>query len=451
MRRLPPAILVIFGITGDLARRYLLKSIYDLAASGGLPEPFRIVGVTRSGTTPEQIIEDIKSAVNLEGQECQEKILSRIRKSISVIKMDITDEAEYKNLKVELDKIEDSFGECMTRLFYLAVPSQMFIPIVKLLGEARLNTGCQHHQVESRLLIEKPMGYDLDSANELIEVLMTAFKQEQIYLVDHYLTKPGVSAIQKFRFEYGKLEHLFNHQHVSHISVITTETIGIEDRAIFYEQSGALRDFLQNHLLQMLAILAMDKPASDSSNSLHAAKTKLLQSVLSPAEDKIPELTIRGQYKGYKEEVDNADSMVETFAAMVVSINNERWRGIPVLLATGKSLDKKRTEIQLTLGSTDNGGPSRQLVIGIEPSQKVELDGKLIYGQAESKHTNAYPAVLAAAFIGDQKLFASTSEVLASWKIVQPVLDAWTSDKVPLEIYKPGSSGPESFNKLIDR
>lgn len=466
MRDLPPAILTIFGITGDLAKRKLMPALYFLANDNLLPPSFKIIGVTRRGTTRAAVIDNITAAVKLEGEVPNPTTIKRLEQAISIVKMDITDPAEYTRLKAGLDHIEDELGVCLNRLFYLAIPSQMFMPVVRELGTSQLNSGCQHGTSESRLMVEKPFGYDLASAQELIEVMSSSFKEEQVYRIDHYLAKETVQNILTFRFQNPLFEAEWDNQHISHITITAAETIGIEGRVVFYEQMGALRDLVQSHLLQLLSLVTMERPKDFSAEAIHQAKLNLLDSIPPRAADTMDRETVRGQYEGYQREVNNPDSTVETFAALRLMIDNERWRGVPVVLQTGKKLAKKSTEINVIFEAHDGSGQHNYLTIRIQPKEGITLGIRVkkpgfddnvqeaqmdfFYGsQLKAGHPDAYERVVVDVLRGDKTLFATKQEILSSWRIITPVLEAWSHNRVPLITYPAGSNGPPAAAQLI--
>ena len=439
---LPPAILTIFGITGDLSRRKLLPALYYLADDNMLPKAFKIVGVTRRGTTTEEIIKKVKDSLKKRGEACNKATLDKLSEAITIVTMDITDKDEYVRLKSQLDNIETKAKVCMNRIFYLAMPSQMFTPVVHLLDRGDLNTGCQHGKSESRLLIEKPLGYDLSSAKELIDDICSAFNENQLYLIDHYLAKPAVQRLVAFRMDPDGPKPAWNKDSIKRIVITADESIGIEGRSVFYEQMGALRDVVQSHLLQLLAILTMDKPANKSAEAIRATKIKVLDDIKLPDKDNIAALTIRGQYDGYPEEIGNPNTSIETFAAVKLEIDNDQWRGVDMILRTGKKLEIKATNIRLVFklpSSTDEPN----LIIHIEPGPKNNNSVDSI------EYRDDYEHVLVGAIGADRTLFATKEEVLASWRIVDPIIKAWSQDRTELEIYQPGSDGPEAFTKII--
>lgn len=463
-----PAILTIFGITGDLARRKLLPALYHLKKDDLLPKYFSIVGVTRRGTTREEILQKIRDQLHATGTHCDEKVIGELAKIIRVVDMDITDASAYRNLKKILDELETHTGTCLNRLFYLAIPSQIFAPVVALLGDASLHTGCQHHKAESRLLIEKPFGFDLESAHDLIGVLSKDFSEDQIYRIDHYLAKETVQNILTFRLQNPLFNASWNAEHISRIMITAAEKIGIEGRAAFYEQMGALRDLIQSHLLQLLAIVTMDAPAEMSSEAIHAARLKVLKAIMPPAPDLMAARTVRAQYEGYKKEVSNEHSTTETFAAIQLSLNNATWQDVPMLIRTGKSMAQKATEITIVFQRPDNPGLQNHLTIRIQPNEGIVLQMRIkkpgyehkiepvqmnfCYGtEISPEHPDAYERVIVDAMRGDKTLFATSEEVLECWRITQPILHAWEHDSNPMLPYKPGTWGPAASDELAAR
>jgi glucose-6-phosphate 1-dehydrogenase len=457
---LDAAILTIFGITGDLAQRKLLPALYYLQKDQLLPEHFMIVGVTRRGTTVDEVIQKIKTTVESNGGQCEPTVLQQLSKLISIVTMDITNGVDYVRLKTVLDAHETKAGVCLNRLFYLAIPSQVFTPVVRLIGEARLHTGCQHNVAESRVLIEKPFGFDTTSAHELIEVLSHDFTEDQIYRIDHYLAKETVQNILTFRFTNPLFENSWNAESIRQITITASEKIGIEGRATFYEQMGALRDLTQSHLLQLLGLTLMAKPPEMTSEAIHASKLAILRQVQPPHNDEMDRLTVRAQYEGYRQEVDNESSTVETFAQIQLSVDDPTWRNVPITIRTGKNLARKTTEILVVFGDEDIAHQN-QLVIRIQPNEGILLQMTIKKPGYEKKletrqmdfyygdelalpHPDAYERVLVDATRGDKTLFATSEEVMECWRIIQPILDAWSNNRPHLGTYSPSSDGPQT-------
>lgn len=466
MDELEPAILTIFGLTGDLAKRKLLPALYRLAHDEMLPKGFKIVGLSRRGTTVAEVLEVIRVSVNAEGKRCSATTMKRLEEALSIVDMDITQPKEYTRLKKELDSIEDSVGQCLHRLFYLAIPSTLFESVVERLGKADLNNGCQHSVAESRLMIEKPFGYDLESAKELIKTLHKSFKEDQIYRIDHYLAKETVQNILTFRFSNPLFSGAWNHRDISHIMITAAESIGIEGRTDFYETTGALRDLVQSHLIQILSLVTMDEPSNMSSESIHKAKSALMKKIVSPSPDAITVQTIRGQYASYNREVGNTHSQTETYAAIRLTVDNESWQGTPMYIRTGKALASKVTEVTVVFKNDSKPKVFNTLTIRIQPNEGIVLSlhikkpGYLkkiedvpmdfCYDEHFGISPPAdYERVLVDALRGDKTLFATSQEVLESWRIIEPILQSWQTDRQPLHTYENDSWGPKVADDLL--
>jgi len=456
---LEPAIFVIFGITGDLSQRYLLPALYHLFKDGRLHPQTEIVGITRRDMTAEQLFEQVELCVNEIDKVCDPDALKAMHDHSRMIQMDLNDSAAYGTLLQTLNAIEEEKGMCLNRLYYLSIPPQVYRPVIQHMGEQGLNGSCQHDTAVSRLLIEKPFGYDLQSAEELVQETSHVFSEAQLFRIDHFLAKETAQNILTFRFKNPIFEPIWNAEHIARIDIGASEEIGIEGRAQFYEPLGALRDFIQNHLIQLLAITVMDQPAVLDSDSIHAAKQQLLAQLQAVAPDQVASRTIRGQYQGYREEVANADSTTETYADVTLFIDSERWRDVPLRLWTGKQLYEKKYEIDVHFrGKADE--PGNHLRFRIQPNEGIELDlltkrpgfddalktvaMGFSYQQNfdDHGHPNAYERVLVDAVKGDHTLFTTSEEVLASWRVVQPVLDEWGKRSDDLIIYEPGTQGP---------
>jgi len=460
--QLEPAIIVIFGITGDLSQRYLLPSLYHLIKDGLLAEPTEIVGITRGTTTTQELY--TKDTLTEEGEEADPAAVQRMHDHTTMVQMDLDDPAAYQALLKKLNDMEEQKGVCMNRLYYLSIPPAAYQGVIKLLGEQGLNQSCQHGQAATRLLIEKPFGYNLASAEHLIGEISKQFKEEQVFRIDHYMAKETVQNILTFRFQNPIFEALWDHDHIASIEISAREKIGIQGRTAFYDPLGALRDFIQSHLIQILGIVTMDRPEILDSEHIHASKQVVLDQVQPVPADKVSERAVRGQYEGYREEVSKPDSTTETFAAIRVFIDNERWQDVPITLLTGKALDERRTEICVSFYDETQAANNR-LRFRIQPNEGFELElvtKKPGYTQdvqpavmnfsydegfGNQGHPNAYERVLVDAVRGDHTLFATSQEVLASWHVVQPVLDAWAKQADDLQSYQQGSAGPTHLLK----
>ncbi len=455
-------IFVIFGITGDLAKRKLLPALYELVDLGLLSERFRIVGTTRRETDVEDVISFIRAAVD----DVNEETLNKIRSIVRMVYMDIGKKEDYELLKQKLDEVEDEVGICLNRLFYMAVPPQMFEPVVRGLSGYELNHGCQHGHAESRLLIEKPFGNDTASALALIQHVEKVFNEDSIYRVDHYLAKETAQNILTFRLHNPIFRAVWDRKSIDHILITASEKIGIEGRANFYEGIGALRDLIQSHLLQLLALTTMEEPVTNSAEAIHASKLALLHAIQPIQPDEIDQNTVRGQYDTYRSEVNNPNSITETYAAVRLSIDNDRWRDVPILLRTGKALAEKVTEITLVFKTRAGQSDDRNmLTIRIQPNEGIVLSFlakkpslanetetvqmEFCYNSSFSgKQPDAYERVLVDAIRGDKTLFTTDKEVLASWKIIESILQAWSTNGDSLIRYAPSSWGPLEADEL---
>jgi glucose-6-phosphate 1-dehydrogenase len=455
MTPLPPVQIVIFGLTGDLARKKLLPALYHLVAGGLLPEASRIIGVTRRDVSVEGVLAFLRDDPAYEPQHVE-----RLAAMTQMFKMDLTQAKDYARLKDHLDRTEQVAGQCSHRLLYLSMPPQVFAPVIGLLGATGLNAGCPHGSAQSRLLIEKPFGYDLASAEELIEIIAAQFDEEQIFRIDHYVAKENSQNILAFRLYNPLFQAVWDGRYVERIIVTSSETIGIEGR-LFYDQTGALRDLLQNHLLQLLALVTMEMPRVVTPDRLHAEKLKLLRSIATIRPDQVATRAIRGQYTGYREEVGNTASTTETFAAVRVAIDSPRWHHVPVIIQTGKALDQKFTEIALEFKEPQARQPYRNtLAIRVEPDEGISLDLKVKkpglgnevepadmdfrYARSFSgRNADAYERVLSDAIRGDRTLFTTSAETLECWRVVDAIVQEWSKSGDGILPYKPGTPATE--------
>jgi len=454
-----PLVLAIFGITGDLAQRKLLPALYHLLQADELPKDLRIIGISRRDVSHDDVYAQLRQFVP--DADYDETIEQRLRAATEMRQMNLLDRADYDSLLQHIQTIEDQFGPESSRLYYLSIPSQAFTPIIRMLGATGHSTARADAAEAPRLLIEKPFGYDLASARELIQVLNEHFAESQVYRIDHYVAKETVQNILTFRFQNPLFESIWNSRHIDHISVVAHEQLDIEGRANFYEQTGALRDLIQSHLLQLLAITTMARPAELSSTAIHMNKLRLLQAVQPIAPNEVAAKTVRGQYDGYRSEVGNPDSIIETFARLELAVDNDDWRGVPLVLETGKALHEKRTEISVCFRQPDDiVGEQNRLVFRIQPSEGITLrlqvkqpgiqsltdqvDMTFDYATVfnHQRPAEAYERVIVDAIRGDQTLFASSAEVIRSWEIIESVLEQWSHSSDDLLSYPKGSSGP---------
>ena len=452
-----PLVLVIFGITGDLAQRKLLPALFQLAKADELSPATHILGISRREVPVGDVYRELVSFVG--EADYDPAIAQWLESRTEMRQMGMDNVDDYQALFSRLQEVEGELGHGASRLYYLSIPAQASVPIITHLGE----TGHSNPLVGGdtpRLLVEKPFGYDYASAENLIAVADKNFSEQQIYRIDHYVAKETVQNMLTFRFQNPLFSAVWDNRHIDHISVVAYEKLGIEGRATFYEQTGALRDLIQSHLLQLLAITTMDRPESFTSNDIHARKLELLEAITPIAPEDVTKYTRRGQYKSYRAEVDNPDSIVETFARLELQIQNATWQHVPIIIETGKAMAEKRTEITVGFSQADAKIEGRnKLIFRIQPGEGITLqlqakqpgignqmqavDMDFDYTRSfNHRPAEAYERVIMDAIRGDQTLFATSAEVLASWRIVENVLEQWRASEAGLEFYESGSNGP---------
>lgn len=437
MTRIKPTILVIVGISGDLAQRKLLPAIEQMSRAGVLGNQFTMVGITRR---PEMTIENLLQS---------ETDFAYLRYHGELFHMDPTVAADYKKLAAHLKKIEQGLGEPAQRLFYLSVPPQVSQPIIELLGTSGLaKTG------QTKLLLEKPFGVDLASAQELVADINHYFEPEQVYRIDHYLAKETAQNIVVFRENNSLFKRTWNQHFIQSIEIVASEEIDIQGRKAFYEQTGALRDLVQSHLLQLAALTLMKPPRADQLSELPARRLEALKTLRLPVGKPVETIATRGQYRGYGQEVGNEGSTVETFVSLQLESTDPQWEGVPITLTTGKALKEKFTEIRI-LYKRDEGYEANELVLRLQPNEGVELfmwAKRPGYEHSVSPHSlrfafkehyqlfpEAYEQVLFSGFNSDHSLFATSEEVLETWRILDPVQKAWSLKSDDLIQYDKGS------------
>lgn len=486
--RIPnPGIMVIFGASGDLTKRKLLPALFHLEQSGLLPKNFAIVGVARRALGDEFAADMREGIVEFGSVDKADPKLENFTNKISYYALTFDDASHYAGLKAELDRIAQEKGIGPDRLFYLATAPEYFAPIIENLG-AQGMAQPEHGRVG--VVIEKPFGHDLDSARELNHQVNAAFHENQVFRIDHYLGKETVQNILVFRFANGIFEPIWNRNYIDHVQITASETLGIEGRGPFYEKAGALRDVIQNHVMELLSFVTMEPPSSFDAEAVRREKVKVWRAI-----PPLPILNaVRGQYGpgvvqgqkviGYRdEERVNPESGTETYAAVRLEIENWRWAGVPIYLRAGKRMKRRATEISiqfkqpplLIFNRMQSTGPCAEiqpnlLTIRIQPDEGIALrfgakvpntpnmavcpvnmdfDYSAAFGTSSA---NGYERLLLDSMLGDQTLFAHRDGVEVTWALYTPILEAWAQKNPEVfPNYFAGTWGPDCADRLLER
>ena len=484
-----PCTIVIFGGSGDLSRRKLVPALFQLHKEGALPGPTAIVGVGRSGGTDETWRETLRSALAEFARDggFDPAAWETFAPRLAFHGADSLDPATFASLKVRLEALEKERGLPGNRLYYLAIPPSAIEGVVENLGSQGL--AVKGDEPFTRLVVEKPFGRDLASARALNDMIAQHFRERQLFRIDHYLGKETTQNLLVFRLGNGLFEPLWNRRYVDHVQITVAETLGVEGRGKFFEEAGILRDIVQNHVLQLLCLVAMEPPAASDSNSIRDEKVKVLRSIRPETPEELLRDSVRGQYGlgaidgkpivGYREEPNVSPlSTVETYAAWKIQLENWRWAGVPFYLRAGKRMPGRVTEIAITFKTPPIAffrragvaqGEQNVLILRIQPDEGIALrfgakkpggvmridPVKMDFRYAEffgSASPDAYERLLVDAIHGDSTLFARRDEVEAAWEHVTPLLDAWAeSPPSDLPNYPSGTWGPEGAVALMAR
>jgi glucose-6-phosphate 1-dehydrogenase len=480
LRRTPePCALVVFGASGDLTRRKLFPALYSLALRRLLPERFAIVGVARTEESDGEFRERMKAAVQEFGRDpFRDDVWSGLAEGMRYVATDFADEGGEDRLVGVLNELDEQRGTAGNRVYYLAVPPSVISTIVEALGKRRSAEGWV------RLIVEKPFGHDLASARQLNTEIGAHFREEEVFRIDHYLGKETVQNMLALRFANGIFEPIWNRQFVDHVQITVAESIGIEGRAAFYEQAGAIRDVFQNHLLQLVALTAMEPPIDFTADSVRNEKVKVLRAMHTPG----PKHIVRGQYgrgfiegeevPGYREEEGvAADSMTETYVAAKLFVDNWRWADTPFYVRTGKRLPRRETTIAIQFAraphppfaetSPEDLRPN-VLIVHVQPDEGVSLAiGAKVPGQGMTIRTvhmdflyggafrtglpEAYERLILDAMLGDATLFTRSDEIEEQWSLVDAIVAPWARDQPALPNYAAGTWGPAAADELLRR
>jgi glucose-6-phosphate 1-dehydrogenase len=484
---LDPSIIVIFGGGGDLTMRKLLPALYNLMLDSLLPQCFAIIGIGRRTMDNDTFRDHLKNGLKRFSRRgvVDDRQWSDFAARISYVSEDVISKSSGEALSQRLNEIDSSWGSRANRIFYLAIPPAMMEPAASMLQRLGVCRDCKR----DRLVVEKPFGRDLVSARALNRILSGMFVESQIYRIDHFLGKETVQNILAFRFANSLFEPVWNRRYIDHVQITVAETVGVENRANFFEQSGALRDMIQNHLLQILCLVAMEPPISFDADEVRNKKVDVLRAIRPIPPDDVHRSAVRGQYgkgfvggeavPGYREESGvSSSSCTETYVALKLLIDNWRWQGVPFYLRTGKRLPAKVSEVSIIFRSpphqlfpsaaVDNWQPNR-IVIRIQPEEgintriQVKQPGtRLLLGEADMRFRyreafsaaspEAYETLLLDVIRGDATLFMRADQVECAWNVVSPILAAWEAvPPVDFPDYAAGSWGPEAADRMIAR
>jgi glucose-6-phosphate 1-dehydrogenase len=469
-----PFVIVIFGATGDLAQHKLLPSLYSLFKSNQLGNKFYIVGFARREFSDTEYRKLIEKEMHVEDESEWNEFSKNLYYQLGMF-----DEVTgYSDLITKLNGFDNEIGACITRLFYLATPPDNYETILTYLESTKLSEGCgQGSEQWTRIAIEKPFGKDLDTARHLDALLAKIFEERQIYRVDHYLGKETMQNMIAFRFANSIFEPVWNREHIDNVQITWAESEGVATRGKFFDGIGILRDVGQNHLLQMLATVAMEQPKTFSKEGVRDARANAIKAIRCPAKIEVKDIVVRGQYDGYRQEKNVApDSQTETFIAAKLYVDTPRFADIPFYVRAGKKMAEEVMEIKVVFKQTchilfkEYGCPEvgNVLTIRIQPNEGIALrmiakrpgntlsldsvDMQFSYHQSFGGHgADAYEKILLDILAGDQMLFNRSDELESSWNLISTILNEWESEKSSIAFYDEGTWGPESAKDLIER
>ena len=497
-RTTSPCVIVLFGATGDLTKRKLVPALYNQVRNGYLSPEIAIVGFARREKSHEEFRKDLLEGIREHSPYYTEgdPVWQKLSESIFYHQSSFEDTSGYQSLSLELDQLDRELGTKGNRLFYLATAPEYFSLIAKKLGEADLS---QPKGLKAgadpggkggpwvRIVVEKPFGVDLDSAVKLNQKFLDVFHESQVYRIDHYLGKETVQNILAFRFSNGIFEPLWNHKYVDHVQITVAESLGVGGRGPYYDQAGAVRDMVQNHMLQLLSLVAMEPPVSLDADAVRDEKVKVLRAIREIPKEQIKDLTVRAQYgegsilgevvPGYRQEDRVPEATITpTYAAFKVEIDSWRWAGVPFLLRHGKRLPKRATEIAIQFKkppmplfseSTVDTVHANTLIMNVQPDEGISLcfgskvpgpdirirNVKMDFRYGHSfgmASPDAYERLLLDAIIGDSTLFTRKDEVEHSWRFFTPILEEWEAmGEEGLQFYEAGKWGPEKAKDLL--
>ncbi|HKV42414.1 MAG TPA: glucose-6-phosphate dehydrogenase [Blastocatellia bacterium] len=486
-----PCTVVLFGASGDLTKRKLIPALFSLWQKQLLSPGFSVIGYARTKMSHDEFRAAMRDAVlEFAETEFNQAAWDSFAEGLFYVAGAAQDDAAFQSLGQLLERIRVERGTAGNRIYYLSTPPSLYDPIIEQIGKFKM---AKPAQGLSRIVLEKPFGRDLETALALNGKLEALFDEDQIYRVDHFLGKDTVQNIMVFRFSNGIFEPVWNRRYVDHVQITAAESIGVGSRAGYYEEAGALRDMIQNHILQLLALVGMDPPVSLEANAVRDEKVRVMRAIRPISHDQVEQCTVRGQYgpgvvdgkpaPGYRQEPGvNPESATETYASVKFVIDNWRWEGVPFYVRSGKRMPKREAEIaiefkrvpHLLFGrSSETSIEPNQLVLRIQPDEGItlrlnakvpdprgipetrirEVNMDFLYGSAfATNFPESYERILRDAMLGDSTLFARRDMVEIGWSLMQPIMDVWASKK-PEDFpnYEAGSWGPDAADKLLER
>ena len=461
-----PTQIVILGGSGDLAKRKLIPALIDLYTHNKLPEVFSIIGLARTPRTNEEYRAFVADSLQKHGHGHSSEQIESFCAHFSYVSGSFDEKESYGALTKTIASFEEEQSVCTNKLFYLAVPPEYYETIFKNIHTSGLAKICADENW-SRILVEKPFGNDLQTAQKLDKTLGSLFKEDQIFRIDHYLAKEAVQNILSFRFANTLMRSPWNNQHIKQVSIKMHESIDIQNRGNFYDAIGALRDVGQNHLLQLLALVAMDEPTTFTPADIRKERAKVLSNLIPITKKTVSTQVTRGQYEGYLDtEGVSSDSTTETFFSFTAYLKNKKWAGVPFYIEAGKSMPERSVVIEILFKDVASGpfetqtcntvenkvtltlSPEQAMHITInakKPGHGYQLESRTLSFTCdkEGEEIDAYEKVLLDCIEGDHTLFTKTDEVLASWKFITSILQNWND--VPLQTYKKGNTGPVQY------
>lgn len=486
-RSASPCIVVIFGASGDLTKRKLVPALFRLSRERLVPGEFSIVGISRSPLSNDEFRSRMREAVTTFSDEkrLDDEVWKNFAEGIHYLPGDLGDPETYRKLRELLEQIDEERGTGGNRVFYLSTAPSQYATAIEQLGAAGLSKQAEGRF--TRVVIEKPFGTDLPTARQLNLEVAAVFDEDQVYRIDHYLGKETVQNLLIFRFANGIFEPIWNRQYIDHVQITNAEAIGVEGRGAYYETAGVVRDMIQNHVFQVLSLVALEPPASLSANAVRDEKIKAMQAVRAISQDEVDQYAVRGQYgsgsiegravPGYREEPGvNPDSPTETYAALKLFFDNWRWAGVPFYIRSGKRLPKRVTEIAIQFKEAphllfsqlaEQHLEPNVLVVRVQPDEGITLRiGAKIPGQLTRirwvnmdfrygasfgvSSPEAYERLLLDCILGDSTLYARRDMTERGWEIVEPVLEAWEKSRPQFPNYEAGTWGPHSANEFIE-